>query len=151
MYCINLILYILISMLSSLHILHVDGVNNLIRLCIYIYIYIHPNHLLSSSHCFVPTTDVYVQSRILAVAPENVFFRLIERRCLCFLRARVLIVIPLHLLARLWFPAAGCFRFSKTNSSILHEILLSTFRWKKSMVGQIRTHALRVNILQSVY
>ena len=64
---------------SSLHILSLDGVNHLIRL------YIRTIFFLWN--CFMPSTDVYVQPRVLAVAPENVFFRLVDRRCLWFLRS----------------------------------------------------------------
>ena len=45
----------------------------------------------------MPSTDIYIQPCILAVAPENVFFRLVECRCLCFLRSFV------------WVPYAWAF------------------------------------------
>ena len=93
--------------------------------------------------CFFPSSiDIYVQPWDLAVAPE-VSKRTVSRRRLWFLRARVLIqFFPLHLLTRLWFTAAGCLRFEPNFSSRDH--LFSTLL-KKSMVGQIRTHALRVS------
>ena len=60
-----------------------------------------------------PSTDLYIHSCILAVAPEecvNEWVDIYIYIYLCFLRARFLI-LRLHFIARLWFPAAGCLRF----------------------------------------
>ena len=115
--------------ISSLHILHfIDGVDHLIRLLI-------RNIFLCL--CFQPSTD-------MAVAPENIFFRLVECRCLWFLRARGLILIFLSISFHA-FDSRPPAAFVLNRISIFSRDPPLDFRWKKNMVGWFRTHALRVN------
>ena len=77
--------------------------------------------LIFSGHSiFPPSTDIYVQPWVLAVAPED-SKRMVDRRSLCFLRSCVESLL-LHLLARHWFTAAGCllyeFEFVINNPSL---------------------------------
>ena len=62
--------------------------------------------------CFEPSTDIYIyiQPRALTVVPESIIFRLVECRCLWFLRSRVLILCfspfpPSPLIYGRWLPS----------------------------------------------
>ena len=122
--------------ISSLHIFHfIDGVDQLIRLLI---------RTIFLRSCFHPSTDIYIQPRVLAIALENIFFWLVECRCLWFLRARVLILIFLSISSHA-FDSRPPAAFVLYRISIFSRDPPLDFRWKKNMVGWFRTHALRVN------
>ena len=132
-----------IALLFSPH-SSLDGVDHLIRLFFFVWT------IFLCCVCFIPSTELYSQPWALAIAPEC-SKRTVACRALCFLGTCALI-LPLHLLARLLFTAAGGPSFqtevfiSSWDPALLHEILLSTNDEKRTWSGGFEPTPLRANI-----